>query len=638
MELLQQTYTPASILPAPEQKQEWTIEEFASEKNITPRAVRKLIQANRIGEQYEVVNISERKRVIRYKGLTAVQPVAREFSQKQLQIAACREQIIEIFGGYLAMQKRDNFLLDYDLKNWPEIYAVLGPLSERTLYRWAEIYNEDGFNGLIPRYEREQGRTVSEQEKQCLLKYYLLPNGLSKAQVIKSARRDNPELINKSDKTYERFLEEWKQDNYDLYAYSQSSKYFNDKVVPDIQRDYNKIEVGDIWVADGHTLNFEVINPATGKPKRMTLVLIIDMKSWMPMGWEIMPSENIYSVMNALRRGIEKVGYTPKVFYVDNGRAFRSKQFTGITGVLNQLNIKVMHARPYHGQSKTIERLFGQMLELEKLTLTYTGSSIDTKPARMMRNEVMHRSIYERVLARDFNGGITIADTHYMIENWVHVYANTPHKSGRQKGLTPLEVYKASISKVDYYPRRVDPVQLRMLMNYGEVKTLYKNGIRFNGEFYWADEFFSMERGAGHHKLFIRYDYVDDSQIYVYRNDKFLCVATKTGYQHPAANMLGDRTDINSLMLATRKQKELAETGKKRAAAALTQIMLGPSTTEVEKTELAIKKRHNKKKGVNNEEDTNKKRNEILEDDTFLFDQTFSNFADLVNQQLLERK
>ncbi|MCD4828971.1 MAG: hypothetical protein K8R90_06030 [Candidatus Cloacimonetes bacterium] len=30
------------------------------------------------------------------------------------------------------------------------------------------------------------------------------------------------------------------------------------------------LNVGDVWVADGHKLAFDIIDPKTGRPKRMT--------------------------------------------------------------------------------------------------------------------------------------------------------------------------------------------------------------------------------------------------------------------------------------------------------------------------------------------------------------------------------
>jgi len=61
----------------------------------------------------------------------------------------------------------------------------------------------------------------------------------------------------------------------------------------------------------------------------MMLVLFFDMKSSMPCGWEIMPTENTASISAALRRSIIRLGMVPKIVYLDNGRAFKGAYFTG---------------------------------------------------------------------------------------------------------------------------------------------------------------------------------------------------------------------------------------------------------------------------------------------------------------------
>ncbi len=45
-------------------------------------------------------------------------------------------------------------------------------------------------------------------------------------------------------------------------------KALADKVEPYLKRDASLLEVGDVLVADGHRLNFQVINPFTGKTTR----------------------------------------------------------------------------------------------------------------------------------------------------------------------------------------------------------------------------------------------------------------------------------------------------------------------------------------------------------------------------------
>ena len=67
--------------------------------------------------------------------------------------------------------------------------------------------------------------------------------------------------------TFRRFAEHFKKQNYSKWILMrEGEKAYHDKVEPYIERDISKLEVGDVLIADGHVLNFQVINPFTGKP------------------------------------------------------------------------------------------------------------------------------------------------------------------------------------------------------------------------------------------------------------------------------------------------------------------------------------------------------------------------------------
>ena len=60
----------------------------------------------------------------------------------------------------------------------------------------------------------------------------------------------------------------------------EGEKAYQDKEEAYIERDISKLEVCDVLIADGHVLNFQVINPFTGKPTRATLVGFLDWKTF----------------------------------------------------------------------------------------------------------------------------------------------------------------------------------------------------------------------------------------------------------------------------------------------------------------------------------------------------------------------
>lgn len=141
-------------------------------------------------------------------------------------------------------------------------------------------------------------------------------------------------------------------------------KEYHYKVEPYIEIDISKIEVGNILVADGHVLNFQVINPFTGKPTRATLVGFLDWKSPVLVGYEIMMAESIQCIASALRNAIINLGMIPKAVYQDNGKSFKSRFFQNVdfeewfNGVYANLNIYSVFVKPYNARAKVIERFF----------------------------------------------------------------------------------------------------------------------------------------------------------------------------------------------------------------------------------------------------------------------------------------
>ena len=176
-------------------------------------------------------------------------------------------------------------------------------------------------------------------------------------------------------------------------------------------------------IADGHTFNFQVINPFTRRPTRATLLGFLDWKSGGLVGYEIMLEECTQNIASALRNAILKMNHIPIFVYQDNGRAFKSKFFNGdkkfeelgFTGVYQRLGIKPIYATPYNARAKVIERFFLDFQEgFEKLMPSYIGTSIETKPAYLKRNEKLHKTIHQK------NNFIpTIQQTIALIEEWL---------------------------------------------------------------------------------------------------------------------------------------------------------------------------------------------------------------------------
>ena len=211
---------------------------------------------------------------------------------------------------------RDDFMAAYNSGfTFPSIYKVLGKVSWQTVETWKRTLRGGGklvdLSDRRGKWRRGQS-SVTAREAALLMQCAFHPNGWPIAQVIHEAKtRLRGMGINeqRSDATYRRWLNSFKEHNYDIWCWQRGGeKRWNDECCLAIDRDPDLINVGDVLVADGHKLNFEIFNPWTKHQQRMTLIVFYDMRSNYPCGWEIMPTENTVSISAALRRAILTLG------------------------------------------------------------------------------------------------------------------------------------------------------------------------------------------------------------------------------------------------------------------------------------------------------------------------------------------
>ena len=466
------------------------------------------------------------------------------------------------------VQARDSFMSAYNSGlAWPHLFEQLGALSWKTIEGWKRVMEANGndcFCLMDQRGSHRRGETLlSEEHTSTLLRCVLRQSQPKISDAIRTARailQHKNIYSGPSDATYRRWLDGWRATNNAVWVWArEGAKAWNDKCAMYIERDYSMLSVGDVIVADGHSLNFEIINPWTGKPQNhMTLILFYDMKANMPLGWEIMPTENTAAISSALRRAVLRLGKYPRVVYLDNGRAFKARFFkgakefdeAGFSGLYSRMGCEVIHAWPYHGQSKTVERFFGTFAELERLVPGYTGTSIEAKPPRMMRGERRHRTLHEQ----QFGGKcLSIEQAHILIAAWFDAYSQRPQR-GHLNGASPAEVFAAGQGP------GVNKEELNWLMMSMEVKTINRNGISFRGRNYYAPALYGRK-----HKVLIRYDLQDDSSILVEDQDgQLICEAYPQMKVHPAAGQLGSEADRQLLSqhieLKRQQEKDAANT------------------------------------------------------------------------------
>ena len=435
----------------------------------------------------------------------------------------------------------------------PDVYKDLREISRSTLYNWIK---STGPEDLIPSYGGAGQSKITEHEKNLLLTLLLHQNRLKTAYAITLTKEylvrtkiESPS----SPATLRRFADQFRREHYDLWIlHREGEKALNDKVLPYAERDWHLLDVGDGLVADGHRLNFQVIHPVTGKPCRAALVLFWDWRSSYPLGWEIMVEENIQCVASALRNAIVALGKTPKWVYLDNGKAFKARIFTEdinfedseLPGMFARLNINYHFAQPYNAQAKPIERIFGVLNEqLERMVPSYTGASINDKPAWTRRNEKLARSVHDPYVP-------TIPEAGGLIRAWRDQYAERPSRA--RDGLRPVDIYN------DGKGPGADPADLVYLMMDREIKQVHRNGVTWLG-WHWYDEAMYGLKD----KVLIRYSLSDLSQIYVFYKNEYLCVAKPIEQVHPMASESESPKDIEAVRQVIRLKQKVKNTTRK---------------------------------------------------------------------------
>jgi putative transposase len=488
----------------------------------------------------EAVILSRQDEIAHYRFIF-VKALEAEIAKKdQSALETIRQFLFEYNSGYLL----------------GTVYKELGHISLRTAYRFREAFNKGGIESLAPEYGKKGISKITDHEKNLLLTLLLHPNRLKIAYAItltknylKRQRVESPS----SERTLRRFADQFKSEHHDLWIlHREGEKALDDDVLPYIERDRNLLEVGEGLVADGHRLNFQVVNPFNGKPCRAAMVLFWDWRSSFPLGWEIQLEEDVQCISTAFRNALLTLGKIPKWILMDNGKAFKAKIFTSdinlteteIMGMFARLKdlcgheVNVHFAWPYNAKSKPIERFFGLFTDwFERLMESFTGSSIEDKPAWTKRNEKLARSMHNPRVP-------TIPEISDRIYEWREFYIDQPSRG--LGGKTPREILESGKGP------GLDPAKLTYLMMDRKIKRIGRNGIDLFG-YHWFNE---ALYGLRDHVV-VKYSLSDLSQIYCFHKNEFLCTLEPLPKVHPMASESGTPKDMEEVKRRIAQKRDL---------------------------------------------------------------------------------
>ncbi|CDZ61466.1 Bacteriophage transposase [Neorhizobium galegae bv. orientalis] len=254
---------------------------------------------------------------------------------------------------------------------------------------------------------------------------------------------------------------------------------------------------------DGHKLDVFVRVPWSPQPVRMFLVGIQDLYSGKILAWRLSDSENKETVRLVIGDMVEQFGIPDRI-YLDNGRSFASKWISGGAatryrfkvreedpeGLLVTLGIEPRWTNPYSGQSKPIERAWGDLAEnISKHPFcagAYTGNKPDAKPENY-GNRAVPLEDFRAHVGRE------------IVEHNVR----TGRKAQTCKGRSFDETFQASID-AGAIVRWPTAAQRSLWLLASEVIRAQKGSgeIHYHGNRYWSRE---LNQYAGQ-KVTIRFD------------------------------------------------------------------------------------------------------------------------------------
>jgi putative transposase len=394
-------------------------------------------------------------------------------------------------------------------------------LSERTLKRWIAAYKAHGESGLAPLRQRPS-LAIPEWAKE-FLRCYQRPTKPSVAasymEFVSGYTGTVPSIH-----AVKRFLKKLSPDA--LNAGRMSPQELK-SLQPFRRRSTKSLYPGDVYTADGHKFDAEVLNPLTGKPYRPEITTVLDVATRKVVGVSVGESESTIGVLDALRDAVRECMFA--IFYVDNGSGFANDT---VREVVDRLGGTMTHSLPYNSQARGLSERGHQTIWVraaKKLT-SYIGADMDkhagTRVHRIGRKELRETG-KSRVLP-------TFAEFMSGMEFEIAAYNSTPHRglskfrdpeTGALRHMTPDEAWQHALT--DGWEPIVAPSPLvDSLMRPQVIRKARR------GEIAWAgNTYFAIDLTAFHdQEIRIAYDVRDASQVWAYTLDgELICAAQLDG-------------------------------------------------------------------------------------------------------------
>ena len=386
-------------------------------------------------------------------------------------------------------------------------------LSEGSLQRWIDCYQADGIWGLTDGYGNRAGQSLIDTQP--ALQQLVLGQMFFQPQ---SSGRDLHALVQaKGDeltaagvrlpslRAIQGFRARWIAENPDRWASMTHPGHWKNKYQVALGSQHEAVTaLNQLWELDSTPGDWLL------KDGRHTVVGCIDLWS-RRLTLHVAKSSSAHAVGQCFRRAVLAWG-VPQAVRTDNGKDYVSDYFTS---VLRGLEINPILCIPFASEQKgTIERTLKTMAYgALKLLPGYAGHNVAEAQAIRAR-----KPFAERVMTPGevIEVSMTAADLQAHLNEWVRaVYHQNPH--GGLDGQTPF----ARAASWDGELRTLDERALDALLApvAGE-RVVTKSGLRWENRTYISP---LLYRWIGQ-TVFARYDESDLGRLYLYDDERFLCV------------------------------------------------------------------------------------------------------------------
>uniref|UniRef100_A0A6H1ZEC6 Putative integrase n=1 Tax=viral metagenome TaxID=1070528 RepID=A0A6H1ZEC6_9ZZZZ len=380
-------------------------------------------------------------------------------------------------------------------------------LSERTLKRWLGDYRKQGETGLAPaRGGKDMG--VPDWAKD-FLRCFQRPTKpsveASYAEFAAKCQGERPSIHQ-----VRRFLNKLSPEAREA---GRRTPQELKALQPFRRRTTKNMFPCDVFTADGHKFDAEVLNPRTGKPYRPETTTVIDVATRRILGISIGEAESTIGVMDALRDAITRGGMFA-IFYVDNGSGFAN---SAVREVVDRLGGTMTHALPYNSQARgLIERVHQTIwVNAAKKLTSYIGADMD-KHAGTKVHRVSRKQLRETGTTRLLP---TFSEFMSGVEFEIEAYNDRPHRglekirdpeTGKLRHMSPNEAWQAA--RAEGWEPMLAPAELvHDLMRPQVIRPTRR------GEVTWANQRYFLDalRDLHGEEIRVAYDVRDASRVWI---------------------------------------------------------------------------------------------------------------------------